>query len=134
MKKKLICGFLLLFVMIMMVGSLIWYATPTTLTKLSPEDVEEISIFYAGNTVYITDKEEIRQYIDHWNDIHLKKEHSSKGYSGFTFIVYMLLRAGTTTSFVVNSENTVSMGGYFYTTTDQKIEFDQMFRLFDHFN
>ena len=128
MKKKIII--LLSVVAIFLVGFSVWYNAPIDLMSLDHNKVLEIVVFNGntGNTTHIVDKEQIQHIIENLNDVELKRNKPSVGYSGYSFKTTIYLIDGNEAdgwnNFIINSDDTIRKDPFFYTVNKGKIDYD----------
>ncbi len=108
MKKKLkIAGVILL---LLTIGTLIWYLVPTRLCKIDAQQVERITIFdgFRGTKLDFTDSETITYLIDNWNSTSIrKKKLLVLPMGGFQFSTTIYLKSGKTKDFTIQTEDAV---------------------------
>lgn len=111
-------------------GVLLWYNMPINLMDLEPEKVMEITVFNGntGNVTHITDKEEIENMINDLNDVKLRRDKLSTGYTGFSFKITIYLTDGNEAdgwnNFIINSEDTIRKDPFFYRVTEGNIDYE----------
>lgn len=111
-------------------GVLLWYNMPIKLLDLEPEKVMEITVFNGntGNMTHITDKEEIENMINDLNDVKLRRDKLSTGYTGFSFKITIYLTDGNEAdgwnNFIINSEDTIRKDPFFYRVTEGNIDYE----------
>ncbi len=111
-------------------GVLLWYNMPIKLMDLKPEKVMEITVFNGntGNVTHITDKEEIENMINDLNDVKLRRDKLSTGYTGFSFKITIYLTDGNEAdgwnNFIINSEDTIRKDPFFYRVTEGNIDYE----------
>ncbi len=111
-------------------GVLLWYNMPIKLMDLEPEKVMEITVFNGntGNVTHITDKEEIENMINDLNDVKLRRDKLSTGYTGFSFKITIYLTDGNEAdgwnNFIINSEDTIRKDPFFYRVTEGNIDYE----------
>lgn len=115
---------------VLLAGLFLWYYLPIDLLDLKPEEVMEISVFNGstGKVTHITDEEQIKNIIDDLNDIKVRREKLSTGYSGFSFKITIYMSDGNEAdgwnNFIINSENTVRKDPFFYKTVEGEIDYE----------
>lgn len=136
MKKK-IAVIILIIIAIAIGGGLIWYNTAVAFVGLNAADVLEIVIFNGntGETLHISDKNNIEHILSNWNAVTLKRDKISINYSGFSFRTTIYLNDGEQAdgwnNFIINSNDTVRKDPFFYKTTDTLIDYKYIETLFD---
>jgi hypothetical protein len=79
----------------------------------------------SGDQVEITDPKEIVYIIENLNEITFQKGKSSFGYMGCIFRINIYNAKGKSIKeFIINSEDTIRLKGFFYYTKDNKIDYD----------
>lgn len=128
MKKRIIA--LVSVVIILLAGFAVWYHASIDFISLEPDEVLEIVVFNGntGNTTHITDEEQISHMIENLNEIELKRDKLSVGYSGYSYKMTIYLQDGNEAdgwnNFVINSESTIRKDPFFYTVSEGKIDYD----------
>ena len=97
--------------------SAVWYFSPKNfLSGVKLSDVKSISIF-DGNTgkgFVIESSEEIRQIVENIQQIKMKRDSISVGYSGYSFRVQFMDQNGKVIdSFIINSSNSIRDDSFF---------------------
>lgn len=99
-------------------GSVAWYFSPKIFLKgVEASDVESISVF-DGNTgkgFVIDDLAEVENIVRNIQDIAMKRDNISVGYSGYRFrISFNNSNGKEIDSFVINSADTIRDDPFFY--------------------
>ena len=128
MKKKIVI--VLSVILICLIGVIVWYNTPLSLTDLAPDEVMEIVVFNgnSGETTHVTDEQQIRYIIQNLNDVEVKRSKPSVGYMGYSFKMTIYLSDGNEAdgwnNFIINSENTIRKDPFFYSVVPGEIDYD----------
>lgn len=108
MKKRLkLAGIILV---ILVIGSLIWWFVPAHLCSIDAQQVEKIQIFDGNRGVKfeISDSGDIDYLINSWDQVSMKKEKIIlAGMGGFKFNVTVCFKSGKTEQFTINTEDVV---------------------------
>lgn len=127
MRKKIIM--LLSAAALLLIGIAVWYNAPIDLMELNHNEVMEIVVFNggSGNTTHIKEKEQIQHIIDNLNDVEVKRDRLSAGYTGYGFKVTIYLSDGNEAddwnNFIINSDNTIRKDPFFFSVTKGKIDY-----------
>ena len=117
-KKQIILISFVVFIIIAAIILCVWYYIPKTfLNRLDASEVMTISVF-DGNTgkgFVIESSEEIRQIVENIQQIKMKRDSISVGYSGYSFRVQFMDQNGKVIdSFIINSSNSIRDDPFFY--------------------
>lgn len=112
----------------------VWYYIPKTfLNKIDASEVMPISVF-DGNTgkgFVIESSEEIRQIVENIQQVQVKRNKISVGYSGYSFRMQFMDKNGKVIdSFIINSSDTIRDDPFFY-QSDGGLCYDYMKELED---
>ena len=130
--KKLLIGICVIFVII--IGSLIWWNAPCSITNIAPSEVSKIEIFdgNTGKSITITDASDIEHIITNLNKVSLKKEKISLGYMGYSFRTTVYKdNSEVYKEFIINSSNTIRKDPFFYRDSSGSIDYKYIQKLFD---
>lgn len=136
MVKRKIC-IILIIAALAIGGCFIWYNAPVDFVRLSANDVLEIVVFNGntGETLHISDKEDINYILSNWNDVTLKRDKISIGYMGFSFKTTIYLNDGEEAdgwnNFIINSSDTIRKDPFFYKATNSLLDYDYINDLFE---
>lgn len=133
MKKQKLIGVLYAIVVII-IGSLIWWNVPCSLTNIEPSEVSKIEVFNGntGKLITIIDIPDIEHIIKSLNTVSIKKEKISLGYMGYSFLTKIYNINGTVyKEFIINSNNTIRKDPFFYRDSSENIDFEYIEKLFD---
>ncbi|MGI5872660.1 MAG: hypothetical protein ACOX8T_11560 [Bacillota bacterium] len=121
-------------IIVITVGSLIWWYIPYSITDIAPSEVSKIKIFdgNTGKSIIITDATDIEHIITNLNTLSLKKEKISLGYMGYSFrtTVYRV-NGDVYKEFIINSNNTIRKDPFFYRDSSGSIDYKYIQKLFD---
>jgi hypothetical protein len=130
--KKLLIGICVIFVII--IGSLIWWNAPCSITNIAPSEVSKIEIFdgNTGKSITITNTTDIEHIINNINMISLKKEKISLGYMGYSYrtTVYKV-NGNVYKKFIINSSDTIRRDPFFYRDSTVSIDYKYIQKLFN---
>jgi hypothetical protein len=131
--KKMFIGILCVIVVII-IGSLIWWYTPCSITNIAPSEVSKIKVFdgNTGKSITITDASDIEHIITNLNKVSLKKEKISLGYMGYSFRTTVYKdNSEVYKEFIINSSNTIRKDPFFYRDSSGSIDYKYIQKLFD---
>ena len=121
MKAKVFIIILIILAALAAVGATIYFSETKFLDNIYSDDIEYIEVFNGnnGNKMRIRDQEDIDHIVDNLKSAKVKKSGISLGKEGYSYdmkfigndynVIYEL---------IINSENTVRMDPFFYTTDD----------------
>ena len=105
-------------IIIVIASSAVWYFSPKNfLSGVKPSDINSISIFdgNTGKEFVIDDLTEIKYIVENIQNIKMKRDNISVGYSGYTFRIRFNGNNGKDIdSFVINSGDTIRDDPFFY--------------------
>lgn len=131
--KKILIGILCAFVVI--VGSLIWWNSSSSITNIAPSEISKIEVF-SGNTgksITITDANDIEHIIKNLNTVSLKKGKISLFYMGYSYRVTLYKVSGDVyKKFIINSSDTIRKDPFFYRDSSGSIDYKYIQKLFDN--
>lgn len=130
--KKMLIGICAIFVII--IGSLIWWNAPCSITDIEPLEVSKIGIFNGntGKLITITDTTDIEHIIKNLNAVSLKKEKISLGYMGYSYrITVYKANGGVYKKFIINSNDTIRKDPFFYRDNSGSIDYKYIQKLFN---
>ena len=133
-RKILFC---IIFIVVMSFATLIWYEIDVKLLDLDASQVSEISVFNGntGEELSITDSNDIEHIINNLNSISLNRDKISFGYAGYSFDMKIILEgreeAKNKHCFIINSEDLIRKGLFFYTLGEEKIDYSYIEDLFN---
>ena len=133
-RKILFC---IIFIVVMSFATLIWYEIDVKLLDLDASKVSEISVFNGntGEELSITDSNDIEHIINNLNSISLERDMISLGYAGYSFKVDIILKGREEVKskhhLIINSEDLVRKGLFFYTLGEEKIDYSYIEDLFN---
>lgn len=130
--KKMLIGICAIFVII--IGSLIWWNAPCSITDIEPLEVSKIGIFNGntGKLITITDTTDIEHIIKNLNAVSLKKEKISLGYMGYSYrITVYKANGGVYKKFIINSSDTIRKDPFFYRDNSGSIDYKYIQKLFN---
>ncbi|HBV97590.1 MAG: hypothetical protein JL50_03910 [Peptococcaceae bacterium BICA1-7] len=129
-KKKLIG---ILCVMAVIISGWIWWNLPTSIIKISPQEVSKIEVFdgNTGKAVVITDTTDIEHIIKNLNTVFIKKEKISIGYMGTSFRTTIYKNGVVYKKFIINSSNTIRKDPFFYRASSESIDYHYIRELID---
>lgn len=107
---------------------------PHKMITISPSEVSSIEVFNGstGDSLTITDKEDIKHIITNLNQITFQKSKCSLFYMGYCFnITIYKNNAKVYENLIINSENTIRDDPFFYRDKTNSIDFDYIEKLFD---
>ncbi len=120
--------------MVIVIGCLIWWNAPCSITDIAHSDVSKINIFdgNTGNSITITNATDIEHIIQNLNMISLRKEKISIGYTGYSYrtTVYKI-NGDVYKKFIINSGDTIRMDPFFYRDSSESIDYKFIQELFD---
>ena len=137
MKRKpiiLIAAAVFLIVVVIIFG--VWYSMPKTfLNRLDASDVSGISVF-DGNTgkgFIVDDADEIKHIIENIQNVEMKRDDISVGYSGYGFRMHFMDKnEKVIDSFMINSSDLIRDDPFFY-RCDGSLCFDYLKELEDKY-
>lgn len=117
-RKKIILISFVVFIIVALIVMCVWYYTPKTfLNKVDASEVMSISVF-DGNTgkgFVIESSEEISQIVENIQQVQMKRNKISVGYSGYSFRMQFMDKNGKVIdSFIINSSDTIRDDPFFY--------------------
>jgi hypothetical protein len=130
--KKVIIG--ILFVAAVVVGCLIWWNVPYTITDIDPSTVSKIEVFdgNTGKSLTIIDKNDIEYIITNLNSLSLNKEKLSLGYMGYSFKTKIFGDDGALyKEFIINSNAMIRKDPIIYRDSSKSIDYGYIQRLFE---
>ncbi|MEA3423975.1 MAG: hypothetical protein U9Q80_09305 [Bacillota bacterium] len=114
-------------IFVIIIGSLIWWNTPCSITNIAPSEVSEIGIFNGntGKSISITDATDIEHIIKNLNTIFLKREKISLGYMGYTYktTIYKI-NGDVYKEFIINSNDFIRKDPFFYRVSSGIIDYE----------
>ncbi|WP_422449109.1 hypothetical protein [Thermoanaerobacterium sp. DL9XJH110] len=134
MKNKRTFIGILCVIVVIIIGSLIWWYTPCSITNIAPSAVSKIKVFdgNTGKSITITDASDIEHIITNLNKVSLKKEKISLGYMGYSFRTTVYKDNGEVyKEFIINSSNTIRKDPFFYRDSSGSIDYKYIQKLFD---
>jgi hypothetical protein len=130
--KKAIIG--ILFVAAVVVGVLIWWNLPYTITDIDPSNVSKIEVFdgNTGKSFSITDNNDIKYIVTNLNSLSLNKEKLSLGYMGYSFKTKIFGDDGDLyKEFIINSNDMIRKDPFIYRDSSKSIDYEYIQRLFE---
>lgn len=121
---------------VIIIGGLIWWNAPCSITNIAPSKVSKIEIFNGGTgrSITITDSADIEHIINNLNTISLKKEKISLGYMGCSYITTVYKANGNVyKKFIINSSDTIRKDPFFYQDSSGSIDSEYIHKLFDKY-
>ncbi len=121
-------------ILVIIIGSLIWWNSPCSITDIAPSEVSKISVFdgNTGNSITITNTTDIENIIQNLNIVRVKKEKISIGYTGYSYrtTVYKV-NGDVYKEFIINSSDTIRNDPFFYRDSSESIDYKFIQELFD---
>lgn len=133
--NKMIIG-ILCTIAVIIIGGLIWWNAPCSITDIAPSKVSKIEIFNGttGRSITITDSADIEHIINNLNTISLKKEKISLGYMGCRYITTVYKANGNVyKKFIISSSDTIRKDPFFYQDSSASIDSEYIHKLFDKY-
>jgi len=115
-------------IVIVILGGLLWWNIPTSITNISPSEVSKIEICdgSTGKITRITDELAIEHIIENLNATSIKKEDFSLlGWMGYSFSTTIYkIDDSVYKKFIINSGNTIRKGQFLYRTSSGKVDYE----------
>ena len=132
MKKRVSIKYILIFVPIVI--ALLYSLTyiPHKVISISTNEVAKITIFDGqnGNEVIIEDRANINHIINNLNVVKFKKGKLSIMYMGYSYKTTIYNNKGKVVEeLIINSSDLIRYKGFFYTATNNKVDFDYLSNL-----
>ncbi|TYQ16765.1 UNVERIFIED_CONTAM: hypothetical protein Cloal_3336 [Acetivibrio alkalicellulosi] len=121
-------------ILVIIIVSLIWWNTPSSIIDIAPSDVSKINFFdgNTGNSITITNPKDIEHIIQNLNMARLKKEKLSIGYMGYSYKTTIYKINGSVyKELIVNSSDTIRRDPFFYRDNSESIDYKFIQKLFD---
>ncbi|MDQ2086991.1 hypothetical protein RBH29_11190 [Herbivorax sp. ANBcel31] len=131
-EEKIVRVFIILIIII--IGSLIWWNTPSSIIDIEPSEVSMIKIFdgNTGNSITVTNTTDIEHIIKNLNMVRLKKEKISIGYMGYSYRTTIYKIDGSVyRELIINSNDTIRKDPFFYRDSSESIDYNFIQDLFD---
>lgn len=128
--KKILIGIVCV---IVIAAVLIWWNLPVTIINIAPAEVSMIEIFNGntGNSIIITDTDDIEYIIANLNEITLDRGKISLGYAGYLYNVTVYESNGNKyKEFIINSKDTIRKDPLFYKVSSGSIDSEYIQNLF----
>lgn len=133
-RKQIILISFAVFIIVVAIILGVWYSTPKIfLNRLDVSEVISISVFdgHTGKGFIIEDLDEIKQIIGSIQEVEMKRDNISVGYSGYGFRMrFTGKNEKVIDSFIINSPDTIRDDPFFY-RCDGSLCFDYLKELAD---